>query len=444
MSISVVAIVGRQNTGKSSLFNAMAGRRLSIVDPMPGVTRDRVSTLVQYEGREFELIDTGGVGLERADDFYDAVNKQIEQGIEEAGVIIFLVDVKVGMASLDEEIANKLRGKKKNVILAANKADNEKIAYGKGDFFALGFGEPLAISALHRRGVSELMDKVVVLLPPVSKEESQSKAQSLSIAIVGKRNVGKSTFINVLAGEERVIVSEKPGTTRDSIDVTIERDGKCYIVIDTAGVRKRTKVEDSVELFSRFRTERAINRADVVIFMMDVTEKVTEVDKKIAKFIEDSRKPCIIALNKWDLVGKRETSEFVNYINKAMSGLSYSPITIMSAKNAMNVWDILSLSNELEAQASMTIQTSRLNSVLEEIKAKRSPPAKGTRLPKIFYATQVGAKPLRFLLFVNDPELISEDYRRFIENKLREKLPFGEVPIELRLRKRSRVVLDRK
>ena len=209
-------------------------------------------------------------------------------------------------------------------------------------------------------------------------------------------------------------------------------------------MRKKTKVEDSVELFSRFRTERAINRADVVIFMMDVTEKVTEVDKKIAKFIEDSRKPCIIALNKWDLVGKRETSEFVNYINKAMSGLSYSPITIMSAKNAMNVWDILSLSNELEAQASMTIQTSRLNSVLEEIKAKRSPPAKGTRLPKIFYATQVGAKPLRFLLFVNDPELISEDYRRFIENKLREKLPFGEVPIELRLRKRSRVVLDRK
>ncbi len=421
-------IVGRQNVGKSSLMNAMAQNRHAIVEPTPGVTRDRVSSIVTWEGKAFELVDTGGVGLKKGDPFFEEVERQIERAIAEAVVVVFVVDAQAGLTPLDRRIASRFRDKK--VVLVANKADNGQIERNLPDFFALGFGAAYPAAAAHRRNTRDLLEKLAGMLP-----DSPLPGQSLRIAIVGKRNVGKSTFVNAVAGEERCIVSEIPGTTRDSVDVVIERDGRRYTIVDTAGLRKKQKVENAIEFFSQVRTEEAIQRSDVVVFMLDIMEKVSEVDKRIAGALEKEKRPVVVVLNKYDLVPAKNTpEEFLKYITKAMPVLLYAPVLMICAKKGQRVWDVIKTCDELNLQASAKIPTPQLNRALDAAVRLRSPSGRGPKAAKIYYVTQKGVRPPRFVVFVNDARSFAPDYIRYLENKLREFLPFHEVPISLELR----------
>jgi GTP-binding protein len=430
--LPVVTIVGRQNVGKSSLLNALAGRRLSIVDPMPGVTRDRVTAVLAHQGKAWELVDTGGVGLRPGDPFYEEVERQIEKAIADAELVVFVVDAQAGLLAADREIAARFRDKR--VILVANKADHQELERGAQDFYGLGFGEAHPASAAHMKGIAELKDRMASMLPPAPIPE-----RGLRIAVVGKRNVGKSTFVNALAGEERVIVSEKAGTTRDAVDVQLERNGRRFILVDTAGLRKKQKTEDSVELFSRVRSEEAVGRADVSVLMIDTMEKVTEVDKRTARLIEDSKKPVAVVLNKYDLVPKGHTpDEFVEYLGKTLPLLRYAPVLLISARKGERIWDVVDTCAELHAQANARVSTSELNRALEAAVAQRSPSGRGPHSAKIYYATQKGVRPPRFIIFVNDPRAFAPDYVRYLENKMREHLPFREVPIRMEFRGRHK------
>ncbi len=430
--LPVVAIVGRHNVGKSSLLNAMAGRRISIVDPVPGVTRDRVCAILAHRGRAFELVDTGGIGLTRGDPFHGEVERQIERAIQEAELVLFVVDVQSGVTPLDRQVAARFRDKK--VLLAANKADHPGLEKGIADFFELGLGEAFPVAAAHRRNIRELLDRAAEFLP-----EAPLPARGLRVAVVGRRNVGKSTFVNALAGEERVIVSETPGTTRDAVDVTIERDGRRWVWIDTAGLRKKGKLEDSVELFGRARTEEAVGRADAVVLMLDVMDRVTEVDKRMAGLIEERKKPCVVALNKYDTVPPgKSPEEFSDYVTKAMPLLRYAPLSMISAARGERVWEVAEICAELYAQAEVRIPTAEVNRALEAAVRQRDPAGRGPHAAKIFYATQKGVRPPKFVVFVNDPRSFAPDYVRYLEGKMREFLPFREVPIVLELRARRR------
>jgi len=428
--LPTVAIVGRQNVGKSSLLNALTGRRLSIVDRMPGVTRDRVEVVASFHGRAFLLVDTGGIGLAKGDPLHASVEKQIQYAIDHADQILFVVDVQEGVMPIDRQVAERLRRSKKDVLLVANKADTPEHEKATPELFSLGFGEPFPVAAIHRRRTGDLLERLTATLP-----DSAAPGSGIRIAVVGKRNVGKSTFVNALAGTERVIVSEIPGTTRDAVDVHLERGEKRFLLIDTAGIRKRQKVENAVELFSRVRTEEAIDRADVVIFMLEVQEKVTEVDKRIAGEIEERRKPCVIALNKWDLIPEGFSPEqFVEYLSKAMPVLAYAPVTLLSARKGQRVWEVIEIAEELYQQSGVKIPTPQLNDALEAAVRMRTPAGRRGRLAKIYYATQRGTRPPRFLVFCNDARAFAPDYVRYLEGKLREFLPFPEVPIRLELR----------
>lgn len=429
--LPIVTIVGRQNVGKSSLLNALAGRRLSIVDPTPGVTRDRVSAIITHRGTAFELVDTGGIGLKPGDLFYEEVERQIEKAIAEAEIVIFLVDVQAGCTRLDHEIASRFRDKK--VVMVANKVDNFGLEKGLIEFFELGFGETFGVAAAHMRNIAELKDRLAGMIPP-----APIPTRGLRIAVVGKRNVGKSTFVNALAGEERVIVSEMPGTTRDAVDVQVEKDGRRHIIVDTAGLRRKQKVEDAVELFSASRTEDAIHRADVVVFMIDTMEKITEIDKRIARFIEDEKKPVVVTLNKYDLVpAKHSPDEFVSYIGKTLPVLKYAPLSMISAKTGQRIWEVIEICDELHAQSGVRVSTPDMNRALEAVVTARSPSGRGPHAARIYYVTQRGIHPPRFIVFVNDPRAFSGDYIRYLENKLREFLPFHEVPITLEFARKN-------
>jgi GTP-binding protein len=431
--LPIVTIVGRQNVGKSSLLNALAGRRLSIVDPTPGVTRDRVSAIITHRGTAFELVDTGGIGLRPGDLFYEEVERQIEKAIAEAEIVIFLVDVQVGCQRLDREIAARFRDKK--VVMVANKVDNFDLEKGLPEFYELGFGETFGVAAAHMRNIAELKDRLAGMIPP-----APIPTRGLRIAVVGKRNVGKSTLVNALAGEERVIVSEMPGTTRDAVDVQIEKDGRRHIIVDTAGLRRRQKVEDAVELFSQSRTEDAIHRADVVVFMIDTMEKVTEIDKRIARTIEDMKKPVVVTLNKYDLVPKKHSpEEFIEYVGKTLPLLKYAPLSMISAKTGDRIWEVIDICDELHAQSGVRVSTPEMNRALEAAVMARSPSGRGPHAARVYYVTQRGIHPPRFIVFVNDPRAFSGDYIRFLESKLREFLPFHEVPITLEFARKNPV-----
>jgi len=433
-TLPVIAIVGRQNVGKSSLLNAMAGRRVAIVDPKPGVTRDRVSVIVERDGASFELVDTAGVGLEKLDRFYESVERQIRFAIERADLVLFIVDAISGPVAQDREVARRLRSAGKKVVLVANKADNPKIEGGIPQLAELGFGDAFPVSAAHRRFVGELVEEVVRRVP-------RAKARAgppMKIAVVGKRNVGKSTLVNALAGEERVVVSEIPGTTRDAVDVLVRKGKHEFILIDTAGLRKKQKTEDTVELFSQVRTAEAVERADAVLLLIDVMENITEADKRIAGLIEERKKPAVIVLNKYDRVpAGHKPGEFEDYIEKAMPVLPYAPVMMISALKGDRVWEVFKVAADLVHQASQLIPTAEVNRAVHRAQAERSPGTRGQHAPKIYYSTQLRACPPTFVVFVNDPKNFTPDYRRFLENKFRQYLPFREVPIRLTLKRRS-------
>jgi GTP-binding protein len=430
MAIPRVVIIGRPNVGKSSLFNALAGKMISIVEPSAGVTRDRISTIIESAvGKYFELIDTGGFGIVDKDHLSSFVEKQIAVAIETADLVLFLVDIRDGIMPLDEEIARLLHRKNPKVIGVANKADTTSMFPAAVEFSRLGFGEFLCISAANNINKNVLLEKILDRIGSAASEMPPEPV--MKIAIVGKRNSGKSTLVNSIVGEERVIVSEVPGTTRDSVDVRFERAGETYIAIDTAGMRKKGKLSDSIDFYSYVRAQSSVKRADVVLFLIDAATPVSEPDKKLSALIAQEHKTCIIVVNKWDLAEKQASSEdYQNYLTTALPAVKDAPIAFTVATEAKNVDNVLKVAFELFRQANQWIPTPKLNDAFEKIKAERTVSAKkGT--PKIYYATQIAVNPVTILMFVNRPQLFDENYRRFIVNRLHDLLPIPEVPIRL-------------
>ncbi len=437
MSLPSVAIVGRPNVGKSSLFNMLVRQRISIVDPTAGVTRDRVSAVCDLDERYFELVDTGGYGIEDHDDLTEHVEAQIRYAIAGAQLILFVVDVQEEITPLDEEVARLLRGVSFPIVLVANKTDADSHRHRSGVLAALGFGEPVCVSALHGRGRRELMDVIASHLAETMADEKPQPVMRL--ALIGRRNVGKSTFINALAGEDRVIVSEVPGTTRDSVDVRFTLHGREFVAIDTAGVRKKRKQKTGIEFYGYSRALASIRRADVVLFLIDATAPISEVDKKLAHGLVEAFKPCILVVNKWDLAkGKAGVDEYGRYLSKTLPHLEYAPIAFTTATEARNIRPAIDLAASLFKQAQQRVTTGQLNRAVEETLAAHQPSAdkRGAR-PRIYYATQASVSPPTIVLFVNNPALVREQYRRFVEKRIRESLPFDEIPVRLiwRLRK---------
>lgn len=437
MALPVVAIIGRPNVGKSSLLNSLSGQMISIVDPTAGVTRDRVSTIIEYNERYFELVDTGGYGIVDSDALESHVENQIFQAISKASLVLFVVDIREGITPLDTKIAQLLRKNNLIVIPVANKADSPKQLSLAGEFVRLGFGEPICISAKNMVNRSELLERIDQALEHLPKEKPAPTV--MNIAIVGKRNAGKSTFINAIVGEERVIASEVPGTTRDAVDVLFEKDGKQYLIIDTAGVRKIGKMAHDIEYYGYTRALRSIRRADVVLFMMDATTPVSQVDKKLGHLVRDEFKPCILIVNKWDLAKNQAGSDdYADYLDKVLKGLRHAPIAFTTAKEAKNIQSVLDISTELFKQSGTKISTGRLNKAVQIIsEEKTGGRSKQGGFPKIYYATQVSTRPVSILLFVNKPALFDETYQRFFISRLGELLGLEEVPIRLLLRQRT-------
>ena len=438
MSLPKVAIVGRPNVGKSSLFNCLLRRRIAIVEDIPGVTRDRIiapCALTKDDDSPYiELIDTGGMGIEDIDDLTDHVEGQISYALAEADLILFIVDAREGATSLDRHVAERLRQRDTPVILLANKMDHVNTTNEIGDMNALGFGEPLHLSTKHSVGISTLRGLLVKAVGHLGGEAPDDELMKL--AIVGKRNAGKSTFINKLAGENRVIVSETPGTTRDSVDVHIKDGDREFLVIDTAGVRKSRKVDGDIEFYSQHRALRSVRRADVVALFIDASLKVSQVDKELAAAIVEAEKPVLIVVNKWDLARKTTDGEdYLDYFDKMIPHLSFAPISFVEAINGSNIWETVDLAESLFVQSRTRVGTGELNTAIAEIVAKRGPSHKsGTRPPKIRYVSQVDVCPPTIVLFVNDIRSFDQGYQRFLINQLRNRMPFGEVPLRLILR----------
>lgn len=437
MALPTVAIVGRPNVGKSSLLNSLAGKMISIVDPTAGVTRDRISTPVPVGEGYAELVDTGGFGIEDPDNLTEHVESQIRYAMATAELVLFVVDAQEGLHVLDQEVAALLRKRNRPTLLVANKCDNAQQEAQATVFNALGFGEPIAISAVQQLGRVDLLDRIArelgdTLIPGHLPEEP------MKIAIVGKRNAGKSSFINALAGEQRVIVSETPGTTRDSVDVRFRIGQREFIAIDTAGIRKQSKFRDQLEFYGYHRAQRSIRRADVVLLFVDATEPLGQVDKQLARYILEQFKPVVIVINKWDLAaGKATQEDYKTYLDEMLPHLAYAPISFSSAKEGVNLHATVALAEQLHAQASERVTTGQLNQAIEQILALRGPSHKrGTKPPKLYYATQVATQPPTIACFVNAVESFDPTYQRFFLNELRARLPFAEVPIRLLFRPR--------
>ncbi len=433
----VVAIVGRPNVGKSTLFNKLIGDRLSIVKDEPGVTRDRLYREMEWSGKEFLLVDTGGLEPKTDDFMMNKIKEQAQVVIDEVDVIIFLVDGKAGITGLDEDVATILRKKDKKVVVAVNKIDNymrdqENIF----EFYALGFEDVIGISGEHKTNLGDLLDAVIGKFNPRKEKETE---EGLKIAVLGRPNAGKSSLVNKLLNEERAIVSDIAGTTRDSIDSSLKYNGETFTLIDTAGIRRKSKIEDSIEYYSVLRAVKSIKRADVCVLMLDATELLTEQDKRVAGLIYEERKPIIIAINKWDLIEKDNNSvkEFTELVKADLPFLDYAPIVTISALTGKRTVNILEQAKFVNDEYHKKITTGLLNQILAEMIAQNPVPTRKGRAVKINYGTQVGQAPPKFVFFSNNPELVHFSYQRYIENKLREYFGFEGCPIDIVFNKKN-------
>ena len=438
MSKPIVAIVGRPNVGKSTFFNKIVGKRIAIVEDTPGVTRDRLYYEVEWCGRKMMFIDTGGIEPDTNDTIMTHIKAQAEIAIESADAIVFMTDIHAGVTADDREIATMLRKSTKPVVLCVNKVDSVgALPMEFYEFYELGLGDPFAVSSVHGTGTGDILEKLCEYLPEeIEQDEDDDR---IKVAVIGRPNAGKSSLVNHILGKERMIVSNIAGTTRDAIDSDIENDYGKYTFIDTAGIRKTGKINDSIEKYSILRAEMAVDRADVCLVVIDATEGVTAQDERVAGIAHESGKACVIIINKWDLVEK-ETGTLENYrkeVYEKLSYMTYAPVLFISAKTGQRVDRIYELINYVNDQASMRISTGMLNDVLNEATNRVPPPTdKGRRL-KIYYMTQTGIKAPTFVLFVNDEELFHFSYQRYIENKLREVFGFEGTPIKLVIRQKG-------
>ncbi len=434
----IVAVVGRPNVGKSTLFNVLAGERISIVKDTPGITRDRIYADVTWLDKNFTLIDTGGIEPDSKDIILSQMREQAEIAIMTADVILFLVDVKQGLVDADAKVADMLRRSKKPVLLIVNKVDSyDKYMADVYEFYNLGIGDPIAVSAANRLGIGDMLDKVMELIPDEAFTEEEDERPK--IAIVGKPNVGKSSIINKLVGENRVIVSDIAGTTRDAVDTEVTYNGKEYVLIDTAGVRRKNKIKEELEHFMIVRTVSAVERADVVVLVIDATEGVTDQDTKIAGIAHERGKAIIIAVNKWDAIEKddKTTNKFTAEIRDMLAFMPYAEIMFISAKTGQRLPKLYEMIDVVMENHALRVATGVLNEIMMEAVAMQQPPTdKGKRL-KLFYITQVAVKPPTFVIFVNDKELMHFSYTRYIENRIRDAFGFRGTPLHFIIRERK-------
>ena len=438
MAKPIVAIVGRHNVGKSTFFNYICGKRISIVEDTPGVTRDRVYAEAEWRNRTFTLIDTGGIEPYSEDKIMQQIRRQAEVAVELADVIVFMVDGKEGMTASDKEIATMLRKTSKPVVLVANKVDN----IGEPppeiyEFYNLALGDVETVSSVHGLGMGDLLDKIYSFFPDENLEDSEDNV--IKVAVVGKPNSGKSSLVNRLIGEERVIVSDIPGTTRDAVDTYVEQDGGKFVLIDTAGIRRKSRITESIERYSVLRSWTAIERSDVCVIMIDALEGVTEQDTRIAGYAHEQGKASVIVINKWDLVekGTGTMDEYRRKVNEKLGFMQYAPVLFISVRTGQRVHRLLELVKFIYEQASLRISTGMLNDLLNEATAMVQPPSdKGRRL-KLYYAVQAAVRPPTFVIFMNDRELFHYSYERYLENQLRKSYGFEGTPIRFILRERD-------
>ncbi len=438
MAKPLVAIVGRPNVGKSMLFNKLTGKRLSIVEDTPGVTRDRLYAQAEWRGRTFDLVDTGGIEPGTDDQILSFMREQAEIAIASATVIVFVCDIRTGMTAADQDVAGMLQRSKKPVVLVVNKMDST----GHTDpdmyeFYNLGLGDPYPVSAVHGHGTGDLLDACFEFFPPEDLEEETDDV--VKVAIIGKPNVGKSSLVNRILGQERVIVSDVAGTTRDAVDSYLEKEGQKYLIIDTAGMRKKSKVDDRVEKFSVLRATMAIERSDVCVIMIDAQEGVTEQDTKVAGLAHEAGKACVIVVNKWDVIEKdgKTMQRMEEDVRRDLSYMTYAPVLFVSALTGQRVDRLFTLIDNVVNQAAMRIPTGVLNQVLSDAQARVQPPTdKGKRL-KIYYMTQIGVKPPHFVIFCNDAKLFHFSYQRYLENQIRGTFGLTGTPVRITIRQKG-------
>lgn len=434
----IVAVVGRPNVGKSTIFNMMAGHRISIVQNTPGVTRDRIYADVEWLNYAFTIIDTGGIEPDSKDIILSQMRYQAEMAIETADVILFIVDVQTGITDTDYRVADMLRKSKKPIVLCVNKVDNfDKMQYDVMEFYNMGLGEPFPLSAVNKIGMGDMLDEIVKHF--YEPHEDDDEDEITKIAIIGKPNVGKSSLVNKILGEERHIVSEIAGTTRDAVDSRVLYDDKEYILIDTAGLRRKNKIKEEIEKYSIIRAVAAIEKSDIVVMMIDATEGITEQDAKIAGIAHDRGKGAVIVVNKWDAIEKNDKTmyRFLDDVQATLSYMTYAPIVFISAKTGLRINKLFETIEMVISNQTMRVQTGVINDILYDAMAMNQPPAdKGRRL-KIYYMTQVAVKPPTFVMFVNDKELTHFSYTRYIENRLREAFGFKGTPLKMIIRERK-------
>lgn len=436
MGKPIVAIVGRPNVGKSTLFNIFANSRISIVEDTPGVTRDRLYADTEWLDNEFMMVDTGGIEIMNTDKIAVSIRQQAQIAIAEADVILFVCDARAGITHEDAEVAKMLRQSKKPIVLAINKADSPKQEMEIFEFYNLGIGEPIPVSAANHLGLGDLLDAVVEKFPETSAYGEDGNEDEIKVALIGRPNVGKSSIFNTLVGEERSIVSDVAGTTRDAIDTPVIREGQKFLFIDTAGMRRKARIDEPIEKYSIIRSLRAVDRSDVVLMVIDAIDGITEQDKKIAGYAHEAGKGIVLVVNKWDLYDKDNTStlRYTENLRRELVFMQYAPVVFVSAMTKQRIHRLPEVIHYVAEQNAMRISTSVLNQVVEDAIAINPPPTeKGQRL-KILYATQVKIKPPTFVILVNEPEIMHFSYQRYLENKLREAFGFEGTPLQMIIR----------